>query len=348
MKVIQVVKRFGICGGMEEYAYRLSHELKKLGIDVTVVCERKVNDPFSTDFPICALGETRTKPRWWSHLQFAKRVREWGSDQDISNTLIHSHERIDCHNVTTIHTTLFNFPRKIALPGLRTLMNQRIERKEILSPTIKAIVPVSELISKQIKEKYPKSRDFLKKPIYPGVAPINLERKTFNASIPVIGFMGKEWKRKGLPKVIEIWRELRKDIPLIKLCLAGFDETEKIGLEDHEKVHIEILGYVKNKESFYQKIDLLLHPAKLEAFGMIVPEALSLGIPVLSSKETGASSINSNLKNILSFKESVITWTKHTKDILNKISDGIRTNYSPPSWSEVANSYIRIYEELNM
>ena len=132
-------------------------------------------------------------------------------------------------------------------------MNQRIERKEILSPTVKAIVPVSELISKQIKEKYPQSRDFLKSPIHPGVASMNLESKTFNPSIPVIGFIGREWKRKGLPKVIEIWRELREEISPIKLCLAGFDALEKIGLEDHEKANIEILGYVKKKRIILPK-----------------------------------------------------------------------------------------------
>ena len=347
MKVIQVVKRYGICGGMEEYAYRLSHELKKTGIDASVVCERKVNDPFNIDFPVIELGETRKKPRWWSHLQFSQRVREWVRDQGMSNAFIHSHERIDCHNITTIHSTLFNFPRKLALTSLRALMNQRSERKEILSSTVKAIVPVSELISRQIKEKYPQSRDFLKSPIHPGVAPINLNRNIFNPSIPVVGFMGKEWKRKGLPKVIEIWRKLREEIPLIKLCLAGFDTLEKIGLEDHEKANIEILGYVRNKESFYQKIDLLLHPAKLEAFGMIVPEALSLGIPVLSSKETGASSINPESRNVIGCTEPVNTWVKHATGILNKLSDGIRPSYYPKSWAEVANSYIEIYEELN-
>ena len=147
--------------------------------------------------------------------------------------------------------------------------------------------------------------------------------------------------------MIQIWRELREEIPLIKLCLAGFDKLEKIGLEDHEKANIEILGYVKNKESFYRKIDLLLHPAKLEAFGMIVPEALSLGIPVLSSKETGASIINPELQNVISCMEPVNTWAKHVIGILNKLSDGIRPSYYPKSWAEVANSYIEIYEELN-
>ena len=162
---------------MEEYAYRLSHELNKLSIHVSVVCERKVNDPYNTNFPIHELGETRKKPRWWSHLQFARRVREWVADNDISNTLIHSHERIDCHHITTIHSTLFNFPRKLALPSLRSFMNQRIERKEILSQTVKAIVPVSEVISQQLREKVPKLYKNLNAPICPGASDLKIKRR---------------------------------------------------------------------------------------------------------------------------------------------------------------------------
>ena len=44
----------------------------------------------------------------------------------------------------------------------------------------------------------------------------------------MVGFIGKEWKRKGLLKVIEIWRLLRKEIPKIRLCLAGFPENEDL------------------------------------------------------------------------------------------------------------------------
>ena len=43
--------------------------------------------------------------------------------------------------------------------------------------------------------------------------------------------MGKEWKRKGLPKVIELWRELRKENTSAKLCLAGFSTDADIGLQ---------------------------------------------------------------------------------------------------------------------
>ena len=74
--------------------------------------------------------------------------------------------------------------------------------------------------------------------------------------------MGKEWKRKGLPKVIEIWREIQKKIPLAKLCLAGFPTSEEVGLESYEFENVKTLGYVNDKSIFYEQIDILLHPAK--------------------------------------------------------------------------------------
>ena len=60
---------------MEEYAFRLSIELPKLGFEVIVLCEKS----FSSDsFPVVVieLGET-IKPRWFSHYQFSRKVRKW-------------------------------------------------------------------------------------------------------------------------------------------------------------------------------------------------------------------------------------------------------------------------------
>jgi UDP-glucose:(heptosyl)LPS alpha-1,3-glucosyltransferase len=332
---------------MEEYAYRLSHELNKLSIHVSVVCERIVNDPFNADFPIFELGETRKKPRWWSHLQFARRVREWVADNDISNTLIHSHERIDCHNVTTIHSTLFNFPRKLTLPSLRSFMNQSIERKEILSQTVRAIVPVSEVISQQLRGKYPDCVKNLNAPICPGVSDLKINEKAFDPVEPVIGFIGKEWKRKGLLKVIEIWRLLRKEIPKIRLCLAGFPEDENLELREVEQEHVDILGYTENKESFFEQIDLLLHPAKQEAYGMVIAEALSVGIPVICSSECGAS-LHVPQDNCLSlpFDRPTELWAKHVIEILGTSRNNHFQRFSRP-WQNVAEDYLKVYQAVS-
>ena len=46
-----------------------------------------------------------------------------------------------------------------------------------------------------------------------------------------------------------------------------------------------------DKSKFFNSIDVLVHPAKLEAFGMVITEALSFGVPVLCSSECGAAEI---------------------------------------------------------
>lgn len=329
---------------MEEYAYRLCHELKELGIDISVVCERKVNDPFNADFPVCELGETRKKPRWWSHLQFAKKLRGWASDQDMSNTLLHSHERVDFHDISTIHSTLFNFPRKIVLPSLRVLMNQRIERKEILFPTVKAIVPVSELISQQLNAKYPSCFKNLQAPICPGVSDLKIKEKSFDPEEPVVGFIGKEWDRKGLPKVIQIWRRLLKVVPNARLCLAGFPKEEIIPLKDSERKYVDILGHIKKKEEFYEKIDLLLHPAQKEAYGMVIAEAMALKIPVLCSSQCGASN------DVQNDRGQVLDCSAHDSVWVESLVHILKAEYPKVcfqrSWTEVSLEYVKLYKNL--
>ena len=58
MKVVQVVKRFGLCGGMEEYAYRLANELCILGVKVKVVCEEKLKNPKESNIETFELGKS--------------------------------------------------------------------------------------------------------------------------------------------------------------------------------------------------------------------------------------------------------------------------------------------------
>jgi UDP-glucose:(heptosyl)LPS alpha-1,3-glucosyltransferase len=346
LEIIQVVKRFGLCGGMEEYAYRLSNELCALGVKVMVVCEEKLNDPKDSNIETFELGKSLKKPRWLSHLLFAKKVRSWVMKNADKDAIVHSHERIDCHHFTTIHSTLYNFPPKQNFPSFRNYCNEHIERRELNCDSVQKIIPVSGLIADQITEKYSSARHKLAPPIPPGVSPLNTIKKESNPGVPVIGFMGKEWKRKGLPKVIEIWRELRKEIPLARLCVAGFTIDEPIGILEDEFKFVDLLGYVSRKEDFYEKIDILLHPAQREAYGMVIAEALSIGISVLCSKETGASTNQENgLCDSLPYDNPIQSWCKLVIKKLNSYP----TNPSKifcNSWSETAKDYKLAYKNV--
>ena len=48
MEVIQVVKRFGLCGGMEEYVFRLTEELYNRGVKIIILCETQVSTSIKT------------------------------------------------------------------------------------------------------------------------------------------------------------------------------------------------------------------------------------------------------------------------------------------------------------
>jgi UDP-glucose:(heptosyl)LPS alpha-1,3-glucosyltransferase len=341
MEVIQVVKRFGLCGGMEEYVFRLTEELCKRGVKVKVLCETQVTET-ENEIKVIQLGQSIKKPRWASHIMFSQKVSNWVNKHSNSNEIIHSHERSSCHHVTTIHSTLFNFPRK-GLPTFRKYMNEYLEKREMNSNNLKKIVPVSQLIAEQIKEKFPFTKNILSHPIPPGVAKINTSKKKFDIQMPIIGFIGKEWKRKGLLKVIEIWREVTNKYPNTKLCLAGFPKTDDIGLSIEEIKKVELLGFVQNKEVFYSKIDMLLHPAKKEAYGMVIAEACSLGIPVICSKECGAAFHGLDESQSINFSKDVSYWTKKvTLCIKNSCHNSF--NHKPFSWNDSVDLYCSLYQ----
>jgi len=346
LKVIQVVKRFGLCGGMEEYAYRLTCELSRIGVKVHVICEEKIDEPEDGTIEIFQMGKSILKPRWLSHLLFAKKVRDWSINNAEKDIIIHSHERIDCHHITTIHSTLYNFPKKRKIPTIRNYFNEYIERRELSSRNVKFIVPVSLLISNQIAIKYPDVTQDFTTAITPGLSKINARRKSFNQDTPVIGFMGREWKRKGLLKVIELWRELRKENTSAKLCLAGFSTDADIGLQEEELSSVKILGYVKRKETFFEQIDILVHPAQKEAFGMVIAEALSIGIPVLCSSESGASELLDPKKNSLSCGDPISAWHNELKKELLQLCDNFQHKAKLSSWRDVAKDYRALYQQV--
>ena len=81
------------------------------------------------------------------------------------------------------------------------MINEWLEKREVLGPNIQAIVPVSTIIKRQISEKFDKAIPKLSNPVNTGVDQIELSNNhSDNRRAKTIGFIGNEWKRKGLGK----------------------------------------------------------------------------------------------------------------------------------------------------
>jgi len=346
MQVVQIVKKYGPVGGMEEYVYQLAKELPKLGIEVIVLCE-KSSVPSTADVKIHEFG-THRKPHWISHYRFSNKVNHWLSENRRSFSIIHSHERQCLHNITTFHTTPYKLGESRITKWLspRNFFYEKLERRELFGPQVKAVVPVSNLLGTFIKDKYSISDPFICSAIHPGV---NLSKPEPSAKLrnrngmSTIGFIGKEWKRKGLSKVISIWRALKESIPNLKLRIAGVESVSISHLFKENDSDVEVMGFIRERESFYESIDLLIHPAKFEAFGMVVSEALFMQVPVLCSSECGASEILEPTHGI-SMPENcgLAQWAAEAKRLL-KVD--INVAYER-KWANVAVEYSGIYAKL--
>ena len=102
-RIVHIVRRFGCVGGMESYVWNLTHELVRLGLQIEIICEETFGQ-FDPNILIHRIPKSQPKPRWRSMQRFRKLVTQYVNDNFQSHqVLIHSHERSDCHHVTTFH-----------------------------------------------------------------------------------------------------------------------------------------------------------------------------------------------------------------------------------------------------
>jgi UDP-glucose:(heptosyl)LPS alpha-1,3-glucosyltransferase len=116
-----------------------------------------------------------------------------------------------------------------------------------------------------------------------------------SCSIPenaiVIGFCATNFELKGLSRLIEALQWLSPDYYLF---VAGGRNPARYRsmattLEVGERVHF--LGRVSNMADFYASVDVFCHPSFYDTFGSVISESLSMGVPVVVSRYTGAKDI---------------------------------------------------------
>ncbi len=108
---------------------------------------------------------------------------------------------------------------------------------------------------------------------------------------PNLGFVGLLGSKKRTPIFIEAAAVIAHAFPKARFLVAGRPSAGEEGIVDVCRTRasvlgiedrIEWLGLVDDMEAVYERIDLLLHPGVHEAFGRVLIEAMSRGIPVVS------------------------------------------------------------------
>jgi len=325
--VIHIVKRFGRVGGMEGYVWHLVHGLVECGLQVSVVCEQVCECP-DDRIQIIEVEASPKKPRWRSMQTFRARV-----DQKIRNVfsgqsvLIHSHERSLCHQVTTFHGPPIE-PSKflgwLSRFNKRLIVWRQMERDELLASNVQMVLPVSSLIKTQLVNRYPEVRNKMMVLAWPGAHRCELD---LNVMEPRgLGhsrflFVGKEWKRKGLLRAIDIVEKYRKTYPQASLDVYGVD-LSAVPKALNGLPWVGFKGW--STRIPWTQYDVLVHPARIEPFGMVVAEARAHGVAALISDRVGAADLSFNCVGIVALDAPLQDWVDELFSlaaIANRLSD---------------------------
>jgi lipopolysaccharide/colanic/teichoic acid biosynthesis glycosyltransferase/glycosyltransferase involved in cell wall biosynthesis len=113
------------------------------------------------------------------------------------------------------------------------------------------------------------------------------------ADAPVLGFVGRFVKDKGIRQLVESFHQLRVAHPSLRLLLLGdFEEGDPVEAEVRRYIESEAAiirpGFVGDTAPFYGLMDVLALPTYREGFPGVPLEAQASAVPVVTTRATGA------------------------------------------------------------
>jgi lipopolysaccharide/colanic/teichoic acid biosynthesis glycosyltransferase len=111
--------------------------------------------------------------------------------------------------------------------------------------------------------------------------------------VPVVGFVGRFTRDKGITELIDAYDRLRPRFPDLRILLVGdFEDGDPVPHGTRTRIEQEPnviqTGWVGNTAPYYQLMDVLAFPTYREGFGMVSVEANASGKPVVTTNATGA------------------------------------------------------------
>jgi glycosyltransferase involved in cell wall biosynthesis len=100
-------------------------------------------------------------------------------------------------------------------------------------------------------------------------------------------FVGRLERGKGIFDLVPIWKAVSSEIPTAKLVMIGNgsekDRLTKLIEREHLTENITLCGFVEETKKFdiLRKSKLFVLPSSVDAWGIVIAEAMSNGVPVI-------------------------------------------------------------------
>lgn len=294
MRVLHLISG-GDTGGAKTHVITLLQELKQK-IDIELVClsEGVFFEEAKKSGIKAKLFEQKSRLDYTSIRELVQYLQSQNFD------LLHCHgaranfvsnyirKRVDIPIVTTIHSDYrLDFENQLYKKIIFTYLN-RISLKKM-----DFFLTVTDTFKKMMSsEGFSEDRMYT---IYNGVKPqhwIKSYSKQTSATL-TFGCATRLVPIKGTDVLLEAANICKEEGYSFKILIAGHGEkkyTERLHsyVEEHElKTHVEFLGFVKDMQSFYEKIDVNILPSYTESFPYALLEGGERAIATIASRAGG-------------------------------------------------------------
>lgn len=120
------------------------------------------------------------------------------------------------------------------------------------------------------------------------------DRFAIPSEAPVVGFVGRLTRDKGLPELIQAFNWILLAEPSAFLLLVGWFDAAEDALDAELRARIlghpriRCTGFINDTAPYYRAMDVMVLPTWREGFPNAVLEAAATGIPVVTTESTGA------------------------------------------------------------
>ncbi len=272
--------------------------------------------------------------------------------------------------VETVHTTYEG--EKLSLKGEAFRKMNWVEKRLVLTyPLLRHVerrllkkadhlIAVSEPIKQEIIDYYKIKEENIT------VVPNGVDTQTYQKSEQklyekkenefVLGFLGRMVSRKGADMILDIVKEVKEEIPEVKLLLAGDDLDTKDRIRNaisskNLQHNIISFGFIKEQEKidFFNALDVFLLPSNYEGMNLTILEALSCQTCVLSTHEAVTFEHDNTIiiakRTIKDFAEKIIALYRNPEDIVD-IQKRARTTALKYTWKETTQQTKMVYDSL--
>jgi len=181
-----------------------------------------------------------------------------------------------------------------------------------------------------------------------------------NENEKMIFFVGRLVREKGVHVLIDSIPLIIREVPDIKLVIAGSGPMEgqlnhqiiRMGLEKN----VKLTGYVDDDllKQFYRRADVAIFPSLYEPFGIVALEAMASATPVIVSDTGGLSEIVKHGENGLKFTPGnpnslanqvkvILRDEKFAQKLAGTASENVISKYD---WSSIAEKTHAVYESI--